>query len=151
MIGERQRDAMPECRLGQAPIGVEQDAAIAAEGQLLAIKLTVGRDQGRLAMDIERIALLVVARFRFDPVDPDRDAAPALGREIARLAPFQRLLERTDAGCFRRRLKDKPPQFQELRPGPRRIAGKHGFDRRIGEAVACGSLALCARLRHGEH
>src|SRR5690242_12705229 len=100
VIGERQRDAMLQGRFRHGPTGVEQDAAIAAESQLIAIELTESRDQRRLAMDIERVAFGAVA-VRLDPVDPDRAAAPGLGGEIARLPPFQRLFQSADAGCRR--------------------------------------------------
>ena len=54
------------------------------------IELAKSLDQIGLAVEIDRVP----AGFRLHLVDPDRAAALALGREIARLPPFQRFFQR---------------------------------------------------------
>jgi hypothetical protein len=61
-------------------------------------------------MEIDRIP----AGFRLHLVDADGAAALALGREIARLPPFQRFFQRADtAGCLRG-IEHQPAQRQQF-------------------------------------
>src|SRR3954469_5961051 len=149
MIRQRQRDAVAQRRLGQLLAGVEQDAAVAAVAQLR-IELAKGLDQIGLAVEIDRVA----AGFRLHLVDPDRAAAPALGREIARLPPFQRLFQRADAFGGVSGIKDQPAQRQQSRLDRSGIGTEGRIHRglckrpaRPGDGALCGSLLRC-RLLH---
>ncbi len=109
MIRQRQRDAVAQRRLGQLLAGVEQNAAVAAIAQFR-IELAKGLDQIGLAVEIDR----VLASFRLHLVDPDRAAALALGCEIARLPPLQRLSQRADAFRGGSGIEDQPAQRQQF-------------------------------------
>ena len=100
MIRQRQRDAVAQRFLGQLLAGIEQDRPVAAVAQFR-IELAKGLDQIGLAVEIDG----VLAGFRLHLVDPDGAAALALGREITRLPPFQRLFQRPDAAGGLRRVK----------------------------------------------
>ena len=109
MIRQRQRDAVAQRCLGQLLAGVEQNAAVAAIAQFR-IELAKRLDQIGLAVEIDRVP----AGFRLHLVDPDGAAALALGREIARLPPFQGFLQRADALGGLRRVEDQPAQRQQF-------------------------------------
>src|SRR5215207_8453992 len=92
MIRQRQRDAVAQRLFGQPLAGIENNATVAAIAQVR-IELAKSLDQIGLAMEIDRVP----ASIRLHLVDPDGAAALALGREIARLPPFQRLFQDADA------------------------------------------------------
>ena len=139
MIRQRQRHAVAQRFLGQLLAGVEQNAAVAAIAQFR-IELAEGLDQIGLAVEIHRVP----AGFRLHLVDPDRAAALALGREIARLPPFQRLFQRADALGGVSRVEDQPAQRQQSGFHRLRIGLEDGFDR--GTRAAHG--LLCDALLH---
>jgi hypothetical protein len=89
---------------------LENNAAVAAIAQVR-IELAKSLDQIGLAVKIDRVP----AGFRLHLVDPDRAAALALGREIARLPPFQRFLQGADAIGRLCGVEDQPAQPQQLR------------------------------------
>ncbi len=109
MIGQRQSDAVAQRGLRQLAGDIEQDRAVAAVAEL-GIELAKGLDQIGLAMEVDRD--LIGGRLHL--IDPDRAAAAGLGREVARLAPFQRLFQRADALGRLGGLEDQPPQRQQL-------------------------------------
>ena len=103
MIGQRQRNAVAQCRLWRLFAGVEQDAAIAAVAQL-GIELAKRFDQIGLAVEIQRVA----AGFILELVDPNRAAALALGGQLTRLPPFQSFFQRPDTFGGLCSLEDQP-------------------------------------------
>src|SRR5882757_10717898 len=91
MIRQRQRDTVAQLGFRKLVLHAEQNAAVAAVAQFR-IEFAKRLDQIGLAMEIDR----VLAGNLFLLIDPDRAAAPGLGREIARLPPFQGLFKRPD-------------------------------------------------------
>jgi hypothetical protein len=61
MIGQRQRHAVAQRRLGDRILRVQDDAAVAAIAQLGRIQLAKRLDQIGLAMEIDRV--LIGGRF----------------------------------------------------------------------------------------
>ncbi len=110
MIGQRQRHAVAQSRLGNLVLRVQQDAAVAAIAQFPRVQLAKGLDQIGLAVEIHR----VLVGDRFHLVDPDRAAAFRLRREIARLAPFQGFLQCADALGGLCGVEDQAPQRQQF-------------------------------------
>ena len=71
MIGQRQRHAVAQRRFGDIVLGIQEDAAVAAEVQFGRVQFAKRLDQIGLAMEEHRVA---VGRG-LHPVDPDGAAA----------------------------------------------------------------------------
>ena len=108
MIGERQREAVLERRLWQLAAALEEERAIALEGEFVRIELAKAIDQRGLAMKIGGIA----AGITFDGIDPDRGSRPRLGRQISGLRSFQGLDQAALAQLLLGYLEDQSPQCQ---------------------------------------
>src|SRR6478736_3353497 len=95
MMRQGKADAVAERADRQAILCLENDGTLALVDEGVGIDRAERLDQAALAMEVDCIAVVTALQ----PIDADRRAAAALGREIARLAPFQRLPERAHAGC----------------------------------------------------
>jgi hypothetical protein len=92
MIRQRQPHAVAQLRFRQFVARIQQDCAIAA---ILQIRIPLAKrlDQICLAVKVDR----ALPGNGLDLIDADGAAALAFRGEVARLAPFQRFLDRADA------------------------------------------------------
>ena len=108
------------------------------------IELAKSLDQIGLAVEIDRVP----AGFRLHLVDPDGAAALALGREIARLPPFQRLFQRADALGGVSDIEDQPAQRQQSGFDRSGVGAEDGFHCGIpGSGARLTGDALCGPPR----
>ena len=120
MIGQRQRHAVAQLRFGNVFLGIQEDASVAAIAELCRVQFAEGLDQVGLAMEIDRI----LVGGGFHAIDADGAAAFRLGREIARLSPFQGFLQCADALRGLRGVENQPAQAPGVLPSA--VSDKHG-------------------------
>src|SRR5215475_8804946 len=110
MMRQRQRNAVAERANRQAVTGLEPDRTLALVAERVGIYRAKPVDQPAPAMEVDGIAFVVL-----EAIDAHGAAAAGLLGEIAGLAPFQRLAERSHAGGAVRGIEHQLAQRHQLR------------------------------------
>ena len=85
MIGQGQRDTVPQRLLWKRTVALKDDATIALEEKFIRIELAKSLDEVGLAVEGDSVSIVA----GFDAIDPDRATASGCRGQIARLSPLQ--------------------------------------------------------------